>query len=143
MMIEEATVVEYHNGVAVVQCQAKSGCGGCAANSACGTKALSALAGEKVAPRFSIRVNQRLDVGDKIQLGLAENTLLKSVFLIYGIPLLVLVMTAVGFSQFFANELIVLAMMLCFTGITFWAVKKVIDKGSRYTNFSPIFLGKV
>ena len=69
MMIEEATVVEYHNGVAVVQCQAKSGCGGCAANSACGTKALSALAGEKVAPRFSIRVNQRLEVGDKIQLG--------------------------------------------------------------------------
>lgn len=143
MMIEEAIVVEYQNGVAVVQCNAKSSCGGCAANAACGTKVLSALAGEKIAPRFRMAVDEPLNVGDKIQLGLAEYTLLKSVFLIYGIPLLVLVITAVGFSSFFANELIVLAMMLCFTGITFWAVKKWIDKRSRHTNFSPIFLGKV
>lgn len=143
MMIERATVLEYQNGVAIVQCYAKSSCGGCAAQSACGTKALSALAGEKIAPRFSIAVDEPLKVGDSIQLGLSENTLLKSVFLIYGIPLLVLVMTAVGFSQFFANELIVLFIMLLSTGISFWAVRKLINKHSKRANFSPIFLGKV
>ncbi|MBF4101890.1 SoxR reducing system RseC family protein [Mannheimia haemolytica] len=47
-----------------------------------------------------------LKVGDKVELGLAENILLKSVFLIYGIPLLVLVMTAVGFSQFLQMSLL-------------------------------------
>ncbi|QNS14892.1 SoxR reducing system RseC family protein [Mannheimia bovis] len=143
MMIEEATVVEYHNGIAIVQCYAKSGCGSCAAKVACGTKALSALAGEKIAPRFSLTVNEPLNVGDKIQLGLAENTLLKSVFLIYGIPLFVLIITAVGFSQFFANELIVLFVMLLFTGMSFWGVRKLIDKRTQQANFSPIFLGKV
>ncbi|MEG9499070.1 SoxR reducing system RseC family protein [Mannheimia indoligenes] len=143
MIVEEATVVEYRNGVAIVQCYAKSGCGGCSAKVACGTKALSALAGEKIAPRFSIAVDEPLNVGDKIQLGLAENTLLKSVFLIYGIPLFILIITAVGFSQFFANELIVLFVILLFTGISFWAVKKLIDKRSQQANFSPIFLGKV
>lgn len=143
MIVEEATVVEYRNGIAIVQCYAKSGCGGCASKVACGTKALSALAGEKIAPRFRIAVDEPLNVGDKIQLGLAENTLLKSVFLIYGIPLFILIITAVGFSQFFANELIVLFVMLLFTGISFWAVKKLIDKRSQQANFSPIFLGKV
>lgn len=143
MMIEQATVVEYQNGVALVQCYAKSGCGGCSAQSGCGAKALSALAGEKIAPRFSIQVDEVLEVGDQIKLGLAENTLLKSVLLIYGIPLVVLLITAVGFSQFFANELIVLLTMLLSTGVTFWAVKKWIDKRSQHAYFSPIFLGKV
>lgn len=143
MMIEQATVVEYQNGVALVQCYAKSGCGGCSAQSGCGAKALSALAGEKIAPRFSIQVDEVLEVGDQIKLGLAENTLLKSVLLIYGIPLVVLLITAVGFSQFFANELMVLLTMLLSTGITFWAVKKWIDKRSQHAHFSPVFLGKV
>ncbi|AHG79338.1 Sigma-E factor regulatory protein [Mannheimia varigena USDA-ARS-USMARC-1388] len=143
MIIEEATVVEYRDGIAIVQCYAKNSCGGCAAQSACGTKALSALAGEKIAPRFQINVNEDLQVGDRIKLGLAENTLLKSVFLIYGIPLFVLVITAVGFSQFFANELIVFCIMLLFTGISFWAVRKLIEKHSKQANFSPIFLDKV
>ncbi|QTM00302.1 SoxR reducing system RseC family protein [Mannheimia sp. ZY171111] len=143
MMIEEASVVEYRNGIAIVQCNAKSACGACLARTACGSKALSALAGEKMAPRFSIRVDEPLKVGDKIQLGLAENTLLKSVFLIYGIPLLALIITAVGFSQFFANELIVLFAMLIFTAISFWGVKKLMDKRSQQIHFSPIFLGKV
>ncbi|AWW34960.1 transcriptional regulator [Mannheimia varigena] len=143
MIIEEATVVEYRDGIAIVQCYAKNSCGGCAAQSACGTKALSALAGEKIAPRFQINVNEDLQVGDRIKLGLAEDTLLKSVFLIYGIPLFVLVITAVGFSQFFANELIVFCIMLLFTGISFWAVRKLIEKHSKQANFSPIFLDKV
>ncbi|MDY2947683.1 MAG: SoxR reducing system RseC family protein [Mannheimia varigena] len=143
MIIEEATVVEYRDGIAIVQCYAKNSCGGCAAQSACGTKALSALAGEKIAPRFQINVNEDLQVGDRIKLGLEENTLLKSVFLIYGIPLFVLVITAVGFSQFFANELIVFCIMLLFTGISFWAVRKLIEKHSKQANFSPIFLDKV
>ncbi|AHG77916.1 SoxR reducing system RseC family protein [Mannheimia varigena] len=143
MIIEEATVVEYRDGIAIVQCYAKNSCGGCAAQSACGTKALSALAGEKIAPRFQINVNEDLQVGDRIKLGLAENTLLKSVLLIYGIPLFVLVITAVGFSQFFANELIVFCIMLLFTGISFWAVRKLIEKHSKQANFSPIFLDKV
>lgn len=143
MMIEQATVIEYHNGVAVVQCYANSGCGGCSGQAACGTKALSALAGENIAPRISIVVDEPLQVGDTIQLGLEENTLLKSVLLIYAMPLLVLVMTAVIFSQFFANELVVLMAILITTGTTFWAVKKWIAKRSQQTHFSPIFLGKV
>lgn len=143
MMIEQATVVEYQNGVAVVQCYAKSGCGSCAARADCGSKALSALAGERIAPRFTIEVDEPLQVGDQIQLGLAEHTLLKSVLLIYGIPLFVLVITAVGFSQVFANELIVLLTMLLSTGVTFWIIKKLMDKKSQRANYVPIFLGKV
>lgn len=143
MMIEQAIVLEYKEGYALVQCYAKSSCGGCVAASNCGSKALSALAGERIAPRFKLSVNESLQTGDLIQIGLPENTLLKSVFLIYAIPLLVLIIAAVGFSQMFANELIVLFGILFSTGITFWIVKKIIDKNSQHTNFMPIFLGKI
>lgn len=143
MIIEEATVIDYQNGIATVQCYTKKGCGGCAAQSVCGTKALSALTGEKSATRFRIPVNEQLKAGDQIRLGLTENILLKSVFLIYGVPLFVLVMAAVGFSRFFANELIVLCGMLCSTGISFLVLKEIIKKNDKKTNFSPIFLGKV
>lgn len=39
MMIEQATVIQYQNGIARVQCQAKSSCGSCVAQSHCGSKA--------------------------------------------------------------------------------------------------------
>ncbi|XLP67869.1 SoxR reducing system RseC family protein [Mannheimia haemolytica] len=143
MMIEQATVVEYQNGVAIVQCYAKSSCGGCVAQSACGSKALSALAGEKIDPRFRIEVDEPLKVGDKVELGLAENILLKKrVFNLWH--------SSAGSCDdsgrifaIFANELIVLFIMLLSTGITFWAVRKLIHKHSKQANFSPIFLGKV
>lgn len=60
MMIEKAMVLSYENGKALVQCYAKSGCGGCAAQNHCGSKALSGLSGEKTAPRFEIQVDQAL-----------------------------------------------------------------------------------
>ena len=58
MLVEIATVVHYENGIAQVQCSAKSACGSCAAQKGCGTKALSALAGEKTAPQFELTVNE-------------------------------------------------------------------------------------
>lgn len=143
MMVEQARVVEYKDGLALVQCYVKSSCGGCAVESTCGSKALSTLAGEKIVPFFTLSVAQPLQAGDIIQIGITGNMLLKSIFLIYAIPLFVLVTTAVGFSQFFINELVVLLGMIFSTGITFWAVKQWINKGGQYANFSPIFLGKI
>lgn len=107
MMIEQATVLSYQNGKALVQCYAKSGCGGCAAQNHCGSKALSGLSGEKTAPRFEIKVDQALKAGDQIQLGLAENTLLMSVFWVYCVPLMVLIGSTLLFSALFNNELLV------------------------------------
>ena len=141
MMIEQATVLSYQNGKALVQCYAKSGCGGCAAQNHCGSKALSGLSGEKTAPRFEIKVDQALKAGDQIQLGLAENTLLMSVFWVYCVPLMVLIGSTLLFSALFSNELLVASGVIFLTACSFWAVK-LATAHQPLTKFTPIFLGK-
>lgn len=141
MMIEQATVLSYQNGVALVQCYAKSGCGSCAAQSHCGSKALSGLSGEKTAPQFELKVDEPLKAGDQIQLGLAENTLLLSVFWVYCVPLMVLITSTLIFSAISANELIVASGVIFLTACSFFVVKKITSRQSL-TKFTPIFLGK-
>ncbi|ABN73500.1 SoxR reducing system RseC family protein [Actinobacillus pleuropneumoniae] len=142
MMIETATVVDYQSGIATVQCSAKSACGGCAARNSCGTKSLSALTGEKFAPQFKLSVDMPLTVGDKVQIGLPEQTLLLSVFLIYCVPLFVLVLSAVIFSQLFANELFVALFMLISVSMTFWNIRRIMYK-KRESEFTPVFLRRL
>ncbi|WP_427833079.1 SoxR reducing system RseC family protein [Actinobacillus pleuropneumoniae] len=142
MMIETATVVDYQSGIATVQCSAKSACGGCAARNSCSTKSLSALTGEKFAPQFKLSVDMPLTVGDKVQIGLPEQTLLLSVFLIYCVPLFVLVLSAVIFSQLFANELFVALFMLISVSMTFWNIRRIMYK-KRESEFTPVFLRRL
>lgn len=142
MMVEQATVVGYQNGIATVQCYAKQGCGGCGGASHCGTKALSALAGEKTAPCFELKVEQHLAVGDQIEIGLTERSLLFTVFCLYGIPLGCLIGSALLFSVWFENELLVLfAMLLSLAGV-FYGLGKYMHKQSMQA-FTPVFLRKL
>ncbi|QBQ62976.1 transcriptional regulator [Actinobacillus indolicus] len=142
MMIEQATVIGYQNGVALVQCQAKAGCGSCVANQSCGTKALSALAGEKFAPQFELSVETPLQIGDKIEIGLAEQSLLLSVFWLYVIPLIALIISALVLSQWIQNELWVALGIFIATALTFLWVKKTVSKKSQ-AQFIPVFLRKI
>lgn len=141
MMIEQATVLDYHNGVAHIQCFAKSGCGGCAATG-CGTKALSALAGEKHAPQFELAVPVELKTGDTIEIGIAENNLIQSVLWLYGLPLLALLGSTLFFSSWIVNEL---WLALCVAGCTisaFVMIKKII-KYRRIGALVPTFVRKL
>lgn len=142
MMIEQATVVRYQNGVALVQCQAKSSCGGCAANSGCGTKSLSALAGEKRAPLLELAVNQPLAAGDRIEIGLSERRLLLSAFWLYLLPLLALLASTLLLSFWIENELILAVAIFGATALAFFGVKKGVANKTQ-GEFSPVFLRKV
>lgn len=142
MMIEIATVVAYQNGIATVQCYAKNGCGSCASGSGCGTKALSALAGEKSAPKFALKVSEVLAVGDQIELGLTERSLLSGVFWLYGIPLLVVLFSSLFFSQWIDNELGVALLTVFSTIMAFWTIKKILSRKGD-SGFVPVFLRKI
>lgn len=142
MMIEQAEVIRYQNGIATVQCQAKSGCGSCSGQTGCGTKSLSALAGEKTAPQFELPVNQPLAVGDMIELGLAERSLLQGVLWLYGLPLLVLIASSLLLSHWIENELMVALLILLCTATTFFMIKKRLARTAQ-GDFEPIFVRKV
>lgn len=142
MIIEQATVLSYQNGIATVQSYAKQGCGGCSARSGCGTSALSALAGEKHASQFQLAVPQILQVGDQIEIGMTEQRLLQSVFWLYGVPLLSLISSALLFSQWFESEGMIFTAMLLSTAAAFVFIKKQIAK-MHHTAFTPVFVRKL
>lgn len=141
MMIEQASVLHYYNGIATIQCFAKSGCGSCAAKG-CGTKALSGLAGEKFAPQFELSVNQPLQKGDVIEIGILENSLLQSVLWLYALPLIALIVATLLFSALFENELLVAAAIFSSVLATFFIIKTII-KRQKLADLKPVFVRKL
>ncbi|KMK51347.1 sigma-E factor regulatory protein [[Actinobacillus] muris] len=142
MMIEQAVVIGYQNGIAQVQCYAKAGCGGCSAQGACGTKSLSALAGEKRAAQFSLAVNQPLQIGDTIEIGLAEHHLLQGVIWLYAVPLAVMLCSTLLLSQWVANEIILALGILICTLSAFLGIKQRLAR-QQTAQLMPIFLRKI
>lgn len=142
MMVEQAVVIGYQNGMAQVQCYAKSGCGGCSAKGGCGTKSLSVLAGEKHAPQFSLEVNQPLKVGDKIEIGLAEQRLLQGVMWLYAIPLAVMILATLLLSRWITNEAVLALGIFASTLSAFWGIKRWLAR-QQTAQFMPIFLRKI
>ncbi|ART82942.1 hypothetical protein CBP31_10165 [Oceanisphaera profunda] len=87
-MIEEiATVSAVYDGQVEVVCFSKSACGQCKQNSNCGTGIVS-----KALPsrdhRFVIATDLALTVNQQVRIGIPDHSLLRSVFLVYLFPLL-------------------------------------------------------
>lgn len=98
-MIEEIGVIsaiEQHNShqFVLVETLIKSTCGSCEAQPTCGTGAIAkVVARKKETLRFQI--NDVVEVGQKVSLGIPEESLLKASAMVYCLPLLALVGSAV------------------------------------------------
>lgn len=97
-MIEEIGVicsVEQHNNqqVVMVETQIKSTCGSCEAQSNCGTGAIAKVfANKREMLRFQL--NELVEVGQKVTLGIPEENLLKASAMVYCFPLFSLILSA-------------------------------------------------
>ncbi len=86
MIKEWATVVSRHNGVAQVHCDVKASCSSCASRAGCGSRVLNKL-GPQTSHTISVPCEQPLTAGQKVELGIAESSLLGSALLVYMAPL--------------------------------------------------------
>ena len=82
MIKEWATVVSWHNGVAQVHCDVKASCSSCASRAGCGSRVLNKL-GPQTSHTISVPCEQPLAAGQKVELGIAESSLLGSAMLVY------------------------------------------------------------
>ncbi len=82
MIKEWATVVSWHNGVAQVHCDVKASCSSCASRAGCGSRVLNKL-GPQTSHTISVPCEQPLAAGQKVELGIAESSLLGSALLVY------------------------------------------------------------
>lgn len=93
-MIEESGRVVAVDGQAVwVETVQQSACGACAAKATCGNGLAAKFAAGKP-NHIRLVTEKEVRVGDRVVLGIPENTLVKSALLAYGLPLLLFVIVA-------------------------------------------------
>ncbi|MBF0095819.1 MAG: SoxR reducing system RseC family protein [Magnetococcales bacterium] len=88
MLREEGVVVAVEGAFAIVANQRRGGCGGCHAESSCG-----AMSGGLGRQSVGIRARNPLqaEVGERVVLEISEGQLARASFLVYAMPILVLV----------------------------------------------------
>ncbi|MBF0161654.1 MAG: SoxR reducing system RseC family protein [Magnetococcales bacterium] len=92
MLHEEGVVMALDGAYAVVANQRKGSCGGCHGEASCGT--LSGGLGKKT---VGIRARNPLQaaVGERVVLEISEGHLLKASFLVYGLPILAMMVVGI------------------------------------------------
>ncbi|HKS33473.1 MAG TPA: SoxR-reducing system protein RseC [Enterobacteriaceae bacterium] len=104
MIKEWATVVSWDNGQALVSCDVQSSCSSCASRSGCGTRVLNKL-GPQTQHTLSVPSQAPLVAGQKVELGIAEGSLLGSAVLVYMSPLAGLFIMGGLFQTLFISDL--------------------------------------
>lgn len=142
MLIETAVVTAYHNGIANVRCETKKGCSGCAAQASCGAAALSELNGSsnEGSLLFEIAVHEPLAVGQRIEIGLQEKSMILSAMLLYIVPLTALLLSTLLGSLFLQHELLLALFIFTMTAGVFIGIKKVSHYMARQPLYQPVFL---
>ncbi|MDR5615993.1 SoxR-reducing system protein RseC [Arsenophonus sp.] len=139
MVKEWATVVYWHNGRAVLRYGSNSGCGSCAARSTCGSYILNKI-GPKTEYQLELEASQPLIVGQKIEVGIPEASLLRSAMLVYLTPLLGLFIGS-GVMQFlFLNQFIIFLGAVFGGSVGFFLAKKIAHYWEKETLYQPIIL---
>lgn len=94
-MITENAVVERIEGEDIwVQTQRQSTCGSCAAQKGCGTATIGKVVGlrsTKIRLLGEEAAKTGVNVGDQVLVGLQENAMLRGAFMVYAVPLLLLI----------------------------------------------------
>lgn len=95
MIEEDARVIAIKGEIAEVEAQRRGSCGSCAAKGACGTSLLDRFLGRRP---LQLRVQNDLgaNLGDLVVIGVPESALLRAAVAAYLVPLLALILGAIG-----------------------------------------------
>ncbi|NKI75900.1 SoxR-reducing system protein RseC [Dickeya sp. CFBP 2040] len=139
MIKEWATVVSWQAGTAVLRCEQRSGCQSCQSRMSCGTGVLNQIGGAAI-HQLAVSYPQPLLPGQRVEIGLAESSLLRSAMLVYLLPLLGLMLGAALMQHWLHSDL--MAVMGAFAGVavSFAAVKRLSAKIDNNQRYQPVIL---
>jgi sigma-E factor negative regulatory protein RseC len=114
MITEQAIVTRCNGKLVELELQRGSACADCELSQGCGTGALGRLLGKRSKP-LVIETEHDLKPGDRLQLGLSESALVKASMIVYGLPLLGMIVAGLLASFTIVSEaLIALAAVVGF-----------------------------
>ena len=141
MLEEIAEVVEVHSDFILVSSSRLSACNACQASTNCGQRSLAGLFGNK-SILFKLENTERLSVavGQSVVLGLHEHALLKSSVVMYLIPLLFLIISAVAATLLNLSEGLIIVSGLAALLLGFVVARKLSVKLLSNPNYTPRLL---
>ncbi|RLM22096.1 SoxR reducing system protein RseC [Brenneria alni] len=139
MIKEWATVISWQDGIAVLHCEQRSGCGSCQSRSTCGTGLLNQL-GASAEHRFHVPCEQPLQTGQRVELGIAEASLLQSAVMVYFVPLVGLFAGSALFQTLFTNEFSAILGAFIGGGLAFLSVKRWSGNLGKNSRYQPVIL---
>ncbi|WP_088332328.1 SoxR reducing system RseC family protein [Lacimicrobium sp. SS2-24] len=137
-MIEElGTIKAVDNDHIWVETMIKTTCGGCVANQSCGTGAVARTFSPKT-QTLIFRCNKPAEVGQQVKLGIPEEALLGASALIYLVPLLVLVISALSAQYVLPqlglhNELWIVMVSFVATLMSFLKIRHILKNDEKPT----------
>ena len=147
MIEEQIEVIEVIGDQLVLQAQTKSACGSCAANKGCGTSLLAKVVGKKFT-RFQVENKVSAVVGDTVVVGIPEDALLKGSLVMYVIPILSMLFSAL-ICDFFMPDLVsfrdlaVAGFSIGGLILGFLLSRWYFQRQSNVRHFSPVVLRKI
>lgn len=139
MIKEWATVVSWKNGEALVECDVKASCSSCASRSGCGSRVLNKL-GPQMTHTLSVPCDQPLVVGQKVELGIGEASLLTSALLVYMSPLVGLFLMSALFQTLFNQDLATLCGAILGGVGGFLLAKSLSPKLANRSEWQPVII---
>ncbi len=137
-----ATVHSVERGWARLTAERRSACSTCSAAKGCGTASLSGLFSDKPADIF-IRDDFQALPGEKVVIAMSGGKLVLASLLIYFVPLLGLVLGAVGGSLFGLGDLAAAVMAIAGLAAGFLIARYFGSGGSAAQAYAPVFVRRL
>ncbi|WP_281646011.1 SoxR reducing system RseC family protein [Parendozoicomonas sp. Alg238-R29] len=135
MIEERGRIVKVDKDFVWVETLRKSTCGSCQAQNTCGHGIMSRLKPSRNHAYIRAANRYPLNEGDEVTIALAEDAVVSASFLVYLIPLLLLILSAVtGTELNFAEPIVILlslsGLLAGFGFVRWWAARAKVE--SRY-----------
>ena len=139
MIKEWATVVSWQNGIALVSCDVKASCNSCASRAGCGSRVLNKL-GPQTSHTISVPSEQPLMAGQKVELGIAEGSLLRSAMLVYLTPLLGMMLGGTLLQYCFGSDASAAVGAVLGGGAAFMLARRLARHLGEQADYQPVVL---
>jgi sigma-E factor negative regulatory protein RseC len=124
MLTQPARVLAIDGEQVIVETLAKVNCPRCEQGIGCGGGILAKLFGDKTF-KLTLSSTEPVQLQQVVQLGISEKLLVRSAFILYGIPLLALVGMALIASLILSEELLVISCALLGFAVGFYVAKGI------------------